>query len=40
VERIQAGEYLLARQYNLTLATRNTSEYRHAGVRLVDPCKG
>jgi toxin FitB len=26
-----------ARQYDLTVATRNTRDYRHAGVRLVNP---
>lgn len=26
-----------ARQHNLTVATRNVADYRHAGVRLVNP---
>jgi predicted nucleic acid-binding protein len=28
-----------ARQYRLTVATRNTDDYLHAGVRLVNPFK-
>ena len=29
-----------AKQYGLTVATRNTVDFRHAGVRVVNPFKG